>query len=614
MNRNENRISKPWSLLLALALLAVMFAAGPARAAVDRVTWSQLPYYMESRGLALNRDLPLCDCPLGLNENQPSHQVLQVIANTLYEWREYTFTDSQGQPRLAVSLLQPEKKPLSADAARILLTASAGWRDEVRSPAPARSAAEAPEFSASLEARGFPSPETTIRGGENRVPVPFDQLTQPPYNDIAQLIINDGGNHYRGTGFLIAPYCVLTAGHNIWWENHVMDSILVAPAYYRDLNGSNFPYGVALGNNLQTNSAFTQYTEDCFENPTPSDFGAILLDATFNGIATYIPLEFRGPDASLPSDIMVAGYPLYVPADNSEMNYNMYLAPGQAGRHTGNWELIDYNVSLSSGNDGSPILYQTESGAVRAIGIVTTGRTGVLLNTKNMGLISSWMDIDFDYNYTYYIPYYHRTDTIWTGLALANPYNAGCHIKVEYYTPSPNGDGDPAGARFLDLAPGGQFAFACESDNAEGWIKILSTGPIYGLALVGEFGTMSTMFDMDLKEKLHKKFLFPHLASLTKEKWTSTVMLCNPNPEAARLNLQYFNMDGEMSRPAKLPPQIPAHGSIAIEAGDLFGKDLNFGSLVLQSTQPLAAFLLYDNTATGTNHWKAGLSAVPLDN
>jgi len=608
----QKTLSLPRSLILPLFLFLLLGAwAGPSRAVANRVSWEQLPYYLESRGIALKENLPLCDCPLAINQERPSHHILQVIANTFYEWQEYRFTDSRNNPRLAVYLLQPEEKPLTAEAARVLLTASASWTSENRSAI--RAATSWPGADIKLQPREFTAAVTTIRTAENRLPVPPNLITSYPYNTIASLIINDGDHHYPGTGFLISPYCILTAGHNVFWVDHLMDSILAGPALHTGADGKPvLPYDARLANQsfLRTNNVFRNYTGNYFTEPTESDFGAIMLEPAFDNIATYMPLAFSSPDADLPDDLMmVAGYPLHVPAGSEELNQDMYGTKGRVSPHPGNWELIDYDFTLSDGNDGSPIFYKAEDGRAWAIGIVTTARTGVLLNTNNMELIRYWMRNEVEYKYSYYIPFYHKADNVWTGLALANPYTNTSFIQIEYFSI----DGKLTGWRYEHLDPGGQKAFACNPGTEFGWIKISASSPIHGLALVGEFGAMSTMFDMDMKEKLHKILLFPHLASLQQEKWASVVMLCNPNPEPARLTFKYYDMDGDMSSPANSPPEIPAYGSVAIEAGRLFGKDLENGSLFLSSSQPLAGFLLYDNTATGTNHWKAGLSAVPLD-
>jgi hypothetical protein len=327
-------------------------------------------------------------------------------------------------------------------------------------------------------------------------------------------------------------------------------------------------------------------------------------------------LEFLEQGDPLPTNIAVAGYPLHVPYSSTVQNNDMYLALGQATTHPGNWELIDYNAFISDGNDGSPIFYKNTLDFIQAIGIVTTGGTGVLLTSRNSNLIINWMKDPNDYQYRYYVPYYHVASNTWTGLALANPPiendNTRNHIKIEYFSP----DGQPSGDRLLDLIPVSQMSFACNPNSDSGWIQISSTNPLYGLTLIGEFGAMSTMFDIDVKKSLHKEFIFPHVAAQSQiignDKWTSTAMLCNPNDEEARLTFHLHTLDGQSLTPTLPPRPIPPHGNVAIDIGELFGGDAG-GYLHLQTTQPLAAFLLYDDTTTGVNHWRAGLSAVPMD-
>jgi hypothetical protein len=171
--------------------------------ALERVSWNQLPYYLASRGITLNQQLPLCDCPAGLRLESPSHHIIQVIANSLYEWREYEFSDDRGNPVLALYLIEPREQPLTAAEARVLLTASAGWQQS-QTAIPIRSAANTSEFLASFETRGIIE-SASLRGDENRAPVPADLIVKPIYNTIANLVLKDGNSQYRGTGFMVSP-------------------------------------------------------------------------------------------------------------------------------------------------------------------------------------------------------------------------------------------------------------------------------------------------------------------------------------------------------------------------------------------------------------------------
>jgi len=71
----------------------------------------------------------------------------------------------------------------------------------------------------------------------------------------------------------------------------------------------------------------------------------------------------------------------------------------------------------------------------------------------------------------------------------------------------------------------------------------------------------------------------------------------------------YYDSDGsKVARITAWP--IPAFGSIEEPLFDLFQQELDGGTLVIETEQPVTAFLLYDNKSTT---WKAGLSAVPVD-
>jgi hypothetical protein len=88
-------------------------------------------------------------------------------------------------------------------------------------------------------------------------------------------------------------------------------------------------------------------------------------------------------------------------------------------------------------------------------------------------------------------------------------------------------------------------------------------------------------------------------------------MLCNPGSETTRLTFTYYDNHGTATAAADL--SIKALGSLTINLETLFSRTLSGGSMLLETSRPLAVFLLYDGTKTGTENWKAGLSAIPLD-
>ena len=597
------------------ALLAFLLTAYPARA-LEQVSWSRLPYYLAARGLEPDQRLSLIDAPKGLNPETPSHHVMQVIANTFYEWLEYDFENRDGVVYQALVMLEPEKKSLSATEARILLTAASGRRSK-KTTHPSEPQTISHPTSGQARVPGQTALRLAFYTDDPRVKVPPELVSGYPYNTIAFLDILDRGVFYRGTGFLAAPYCVLTAGHNLWWEDHVMDEISVIPALHTHPEDSGTlvsPYGEQSSRDFYSDPAFIIETD--YNNPSEFDYGAVRLNRVFNQIATFIPLEFRRPFDPLPETITIPGYPAQVHGSSS-YTYDMWTDTGRINGppYGPNRQLVDFSAYISGGNSGSPILYETGNGQFRVIGIVTFQQlfydTGVLLTSRNEDRIRQWLQMSpgHDYRYSYYIPYFQNTSTTsgdWSGLGLANPNPDPNHLLVEYFD---NG-GRPAGRRLLDLPGHGQETIICQLDDPldRGWIRISSTLPCAGLALVG--GTSpSTMFDIDLQPHLHPKFIFPHLAA--DDFWDATAMLCNPNRETARLTFTYRDDNGQALPPASL--DLKPWASLAVDLEELFSRPLTGGSMLLESSQPLAAFLLYDGTETGCEQWKAGLSAIPLE-
>ena len=84
-------------------------------------------------------------------------------------------------------------------------------------------------------------------------------------------------------------------------------------------------------------------------------------------------------------------------------------------------------------------------------------------------------------------------------------------------------------------------------------------------------------------------------------------MICNPGAVAATITFKHYDPDGNSGSQKTLG--IPANGSVQQDLYALFRQNLS-GSVVIESTRPVTAFLLYENE---TIVWRAGLSAIPLD-
>ncbi|MBN2808979.1 MAG: hypothetical protein JXR80_05755, partial [Deltaproteobacteria bacterium] len=204
-----------------------------------------------------------------------------------------------------------------------------------------------------------------------------------------------------------------------------------------------------------------------------------------------------------------------------------------------------------------------------------------------------------------YVPYLSNDAASgrWTGLALTNRNTNANQVLVEYYSRA----GSLLALEEKELAANGQTAFPAQLPaGSEGWIKVSSTEPLQGLALVGQ-SSPESMFDMDLKTELFTQLKLPHLAA-NSSSWSSMLMLCNPNSSAAAITLKAYNGSG-VNYATKQDVQVPAYGSLQENLFTLFsGQELS-GTMLIESTQPITAFLLYDSQETT---WRAGLSAVPV--
>ena len=203
-----------------------------------------------------------------------------------------------------------------------------------------------------------------------------------------------------------------------------------------------------------------------------------------------------------------------------------------------------------------------------------------------------------------YVPYCSNLSSFqrWTGLALTNRAAATNQVLVEYYSAA----GSLLNSETKSLPALGQTSFAAQLPaESEGWIKVSSTEPLSGLALVGQ-SYPESLFDMDLTSELYTSLKLPHLAA-DASAWASMLMLCNPNPAATTVTLRAYDRTG--SNFSSRSADIPANGSLQGDLYSIFASRTMEGSMTIESSRPLTAFLLYTSRE---NSWRAGLSAVPV--
>lgn len=192
----------------------------------------------------------------------------------------------------------------------------------------------------------------TIIGNEDRARI--TETDAIPWRLVCSLTGLQGGRAVMvGTGALISPRLVLTAGHNL---DDSIDEIEIAPGR----SDGNRPYGsVRLGRD-----AFHQHP--AWSNPDlrdpDRDAGALVLDAPFRGLEDeWFAIAAPDDDALGGWMLNIAGYPDESPtnraADGAELWFHSNAVEAVAP-HT-----IQYAIDTTFGQSGAPVWAQAEPDA-----------------------------------------------------------------------------------------------------------------------------------------------------------------------------------------------------------------------------------------------------------
>lgn len=214
-------------------------------------------------------------------------------------------------------------------------------------------------------------------------------------------------------------------------------------------------------------------------------------------------------------------------------------------------------------------------------------------------------DNDNSKTYTYYVPYVNFNDG-WTAMSVCNVGNdASNNVTVTYYSNS----GSLLGVDSKALPAGGQTAFMASGPAGSfGWAKVEASGPLAGLALLGD-DLARPMYDIDMKAQPSPRLLVPHFAAGASG-YVSTAMLCNPSAVQVDATLTYTTGAGAVATTQQV--SIPAMGATQVVLNDAPGLGaVEGGAVEIEASRGLLGFLLYDGTSAGTA-WKAGLSISAL--
>lgn len=204
----------------------------------------------------------------------------------------------------------------------------------------------------------------SIIGTDDRVRVTNNTLY--PWRCVCSLLITaQSGTQYIGTGWLVAPRLVLTAGHCVYMDDEGgwASTIEVIPG--RD--GETRPFGSAISHDLRSVTGWTQDgNSDC-------DYGAILLpaDKRFGEQLGWFGYAVRPDDYLRQITLNLAGYP----GDG-----------GRAGAQVPNtqWfnsrgvldvmpKQITYEIDTFGGQSGAPVWEMAANGSRYGVAIHTHG-------------------------------------------------------------------------------------------------------------------------------------------------------------------------------------------------------------------------------------------------
>ncbi|WP_288340054.1 trypsin-like peptidase domain-containing protein [uncultured Allobaculum sp.] len=208
-----------------------------------------------------------------------------------------------------------------------------------------------------------------------------------PYNAICNLTITfSNGGVYSGTGFLIAPDTILTAGHCVFDHDNNMGwarSIVAVPGGKDPSNPDNQYSSKLL-------MAPPDWTKTGASN-TDYDLGLIRLRKPIEGVE---PLKLATLDqANLDKTYELAGYPYN--ENISLESQGMYGAKGRLHSMTGRRTVL-HTIDSSSGQSGAPLL--NENNQVEAIHTFAKASEqlngGVAIDSYIYAYVASYAAID----------------------------------------------------------------------------------------------------------------------------------------------------------------------------------------------------------------------------
>jgi V8-like Glu-specific endopeptidase len=224
--------------------------------------------------------------------------------------------------------------------------------------------------------------QEVIIGVDNRVRI--SPTTTYPWRAVCALKITaQNGSKWIGTGWLISPRTVITAGHCVYMhdEGGWAKSIEVIPG----LNDASRPYSAGSSSYLKSVTGWTQ------SKNRENDYGAIILPNSFRpgDVTGYFGYSVKDDSYLLSSVLNLSGYP--GDKANGNQQWFMALKPKSVSAR-----VITYDIDTMGGQSGAPVWIKVGD-ARYCVGIHTNGQdagnSATRIVTAVFNNLKAWKDL-----------------------------------------------------------------------------------------------------------------------------------------------------------------------------------------------------------------------------
>lgn len=182
----------------------------------------------------------------------------------------------------------------------------------------------------------------TVIGDDERQPIP--DASADPWRRICQLDLNGPKGTFKGTGWLIGPGTVITAGHCVHYAlffDGWADSIDVAAGR----TGDSLPFGQIRATHFSTVTVWTEGQAADF------DFAAIHLDQPLGERTGLFPVAELSDEQLIGRQVNVSGYPTDKERARVQYHHANSILAATPRR-------LFYGVDTVTGQSGAPIWVQ----------------------------------------------------------------------------------------------------------------------------------------------------------------------------------------------------------------------------------------------------------------